>query len=410
MSPSIGPIAVIGAGIGGLAAALFLARSGHRVTLVEKRPRLEEEGAGLQLSPNASRILVDAGLATPLLRDAGAPERVRMRRAHDGRDIATIPLGEYARRRYGAPYLVIHRADLARTLEEAVRREERISLTYGCEAVARPATQGVTLALRSGGAAVSEHQAIALIGADGVWGKLNGSGPPRFSGFTAWRGLAQAPAAPAFARVNEVGLWLGAKAHLVHYPIRGEEAVNVVAVIEDAQPQEGWSRTAEAGRLRAAFSGFHPEARALIASATGWRIWSLFDRPPSRRWGEGAMTLLGDAAHPMLPFLAQGAAMAIEDAAVLAGELAPLAGAAAGGDSVEDAVTLALGRYEEARMPRTARVQREARRNALPYHAGWPVATMRDLILAASSSEGLLARYDWLYGWRPGAPAFRRGR
>jgi salicylate hydroxylase len=208
---------------------------------------------------------------------------------------------------------------------------------------------------------------------------------------------------PAFARDLEVGLWLGPRAHLVHYPIRGGDNINIVAVVEDRDPQEGWSRPGEAERLAASFAGSATALRDLIACAPQWRVWSLFDREPLRRWGEGPITLLGDAAHPMLPFLAQGAAMAIEDAAILAAELAPLAAPRPSmpRDGIAGAVTLAFDRYEEARMARTARVQREARRNALAYHARWPVAAARDLILSAASGESLLARYDWLYGWRP---------
>jgi len=411
MSRCVTPeIAVVGAGIGGLAASLFLSRAGFSVALIEKRPAVEEEGAGLQLSPNASRILIDAGLGPSLVRGASAPERIRVRRAVDGREIATIPLGAAARERYGAPYLVIHRADLAHLLDEAVRNEERVSLHYGWEALTaspRAGEDGVALALRGEGAASRQLRASALVTADGVWGRLGGCVPPRFSGFTAWRGLARAGAAPALAQASEVGLWLGPGAHLVHYPIRGGEQVNIVAVLEDRVPQEGWSRSGNADTLAAAFAAFDGAARDLIACVPHWRIWSLFDREPLDRWGEGSATLLGDAAHPMLPFLAQGAAMAIEDASTLARELAPLARAraSAGQSGIPNALAAGLRRYERARRPRTARAQREARRNALAYHGSWPIALARDLVLSRISSEGLLARYDWLYGWRGGAPA-----
>jgi salicylate hydroxylase len=384
-------IAVIGAGIGGLAASLLLARAGLSVSLVEKRPKVEEEGAGLQLSPNASRVLVDAGLGPALMARAGAPERVRIRRARQGREIATIPLGERAKARYGAPYLMVHRADLASVLTEAVRGERRISVHYGCEALAMSsASTGGVVELKREGESF-ELQASALIAADGVWGKIASRRPPRYSGFCAWRGLAPASAVPAFARENEIGLWLGPRAHLVHYPIRGGETVNLVAVTEDPTPREGWSRKGDAERLAAAFAGWSESARELLASVAEWRLWSLFDRDPSSGWTNGAATLLGDAAHPMLPFLAQGAAMAIEDAAILARELA---------GAPPSNITEALRRYERARFERTARVQREARRNALTYHAPWPFAAARDLFLSASAGDNLLERYDWLYGWR----------
>jgi salicylate hydroxylase len=391
MSAAPPQIAVIGAGIGGLTASLLLARAGLSVNLVEKRPKVEEEGAGLQLSPNACRVLIVAGLGPALMANAGAPERVRIRRARDGREIATIPLGECARTRYGAPYLMIHRADLAGVLHQAVRAEERIGTHYGCEALAASASpDGVALELRRE-ETTFELRAAALIAADGLWGKLAARRPPRPSGFCAWRGLTPASAAPLFARENEVGLWLGPRAHLVHYPIRGGAAINLVAVTEDRAPQEGWSRKGDAGILAGAFVGWSDSALELVASTPEWRLWSLFDRDPMSHWGDGLTSSLGDAAHPMLPFLAQGAAMAIEDAAILAHELAA---SGAGG------IAQALRRYERARFARTAKVQREARRNALAYHALWPFAAARDLILSASSGDNLLKRYDWLYAWR----------
>jgi salicylate hydroxylase len=399
MSAQAPSIAVLGAGIGGLAAAFFLSRAGFRVTLIEKRTRVEEEGAGLQLSPNASHILIAAGLGPALTRRAGAPERVRIRGAGSGREIAAIPLGGEAKQRYGAPYLVIHRADLASLLLDAVRGETQIQLLYGREA--HGCTQrddGVAVALRSERGGSTELEFAAAVAADGLWGGLAGISAPRFSGFAAWRSVLPSEAAPAFALSDEVSLWLAPNAHLVHYPVRDRKVVNIVAVIKDDTPQEGWSRPGDARQIRSALAGWSLEAQQLIGAASDWRSWSLFDRKPRRRWSDGNLTLLGDAAHAMLPFLAQGAAMAIEDAAVLAHELAPLASGGSGRQ-----IGAALRRYERARRGRTARAQNEARRNIFAYHAPWPLGGIRDTILRRSSGERLLARYDWLYGWRADA-------
>ncbi|SEE45392.1 salicylate hydroxylase [Rhizobiales bacterium GAS188] len=396
MSAGAPAIAVLGAGIGGLAAALFLSRAGFPVTLIEKRTRVEEEGAGLQLSPNASHILIAAGLGPALARRASAPERIRIRNARTAREIATIPLGDQARKRYGAPYLVIHRADLAGLLLDAVRGEQRIQLLYGREAHGcTQRAESIAIALRSERGATSELEFAAAIAADGLWSGLTGETPPRFSGFAAWRALLPAASAPALALSDEVGLWLAPQAHLVHYPVRDGKAVNIVAVVKEKAAQEGWSRQGDATLIRSALAGWSTEARQLIGAAPDWRNWSLFDRKPRRRWGSGSLTLLGDAAHAMLPFLAQGAAMAIEDAAVLARELAPLS---SGGTGRE--IGTALRRYERARRARTARAQQQARRNMFSYHAPWPFGSVRDTILRRSSGERLLARYDWLYGWR----------
>ena len=413
------PLVVVGAGIGGLAAALFLSRAGHSVALIEKRTRVEEEGAGLQLSPNASRILIDAGLGPALSRRASAPERIRIRRARDAREIATIPLGQSIKERHGAPYFVIHRADLAGLLLDAVRAEPRIQLLYGREAQASVERDGgIALSWRSERGASGVLQACALIAADGLRSPHGATeAPPRFSGFCAWRALVPAAAVPEVARIGEVGLWLGPRAHLVHYPLKNGAVVNLVAVIEERHAEEGWSREGDPRLIGEAVADWSSNARALIASASEWRCWSLFDRKPARRWGKGPMTLLGDAAHPMLPFLAQGAAMAIEDAATLARNLAPLASTHAlskqakatteEGHSPSSEAAFrprdmadALRRYERARAARTARAQREARRNIFAYHARGPFAVARDQILSRSSGEKLLARYDWLYGWR----------
>ena len=409
-------IAVVGAGIGGLTAALLLSRAGFTVSLIEKRTRVEEEGAGLQLSPNASRILIDAGLGPALSRRATAPECVRIRRGRDARDLAAIPLGLSVKERHGAPYLVIHRADLAGLLLDAVRGEPRIHLLYGREARGIAEHEhGLTLSLRSERGVESKLDACALIAADGIRSAHAPSKePPRFSGFCAWRALVPAAAKPELARAREVGLWLGPGAHLVHYPLKNGDLLNLVAVIEEKRPKEGWSRPGDAKMITEAFADWGDFARTLIASAPAWKCWSLFDRKPSRQWGNGLVTSLGDAAHPMLPFLAQGAALAIEDGAVLAAKLAPLARVRSAPSARKGAITApsgaterstemarALRRYERDRAARTARAQREARRNVFRYQARPPLSIARDLFLSRSSGEKLLARYDWLYGWRP---------
>jgi salicylate hydroxylase len=392
------PIIVVGAGIGGLTAALLLARAGWRVKLVERRAALDEEGAGLQLSPNASRILIGVGLGEPLALQAGSPARIRIRRSADGGEIASVALGSPALERYGAPYLVAHRADLAALLLAAVQAQSRIRLVLGGEAGAAR-EHGGRLAVTIGCEGSDAIEGSAVIAASGLWStfRLGQPAAPRFCGYAAWRALIPADGAPQFARADEVSLWLAPRAHLVHYPIRRGEAVNVVAVLPEQRPLEGWSRPGDAQAISQAFAGWAGPARDLIAAGQGWRCWSLFDRPPFSVWGTGRVTLLGDAAHPMLPFLAQGAAMAIEDAAVVAAKLKPSMGGAPA------AIEAALRSYEQARRARTARVQRQARRNAIFYHAPWPLAFARDIALSAMSGERLLARYDWLYGWQAGA-------
>jgi salicylate hydroxylase len=392
------PVIVVGAGIGGLTAALLLARAGWPVTLIERRVALDEEGAGLQLSPNASRILIGMGLGDTLERQAGSPERIRIRRGADGGEIASITLGSRALERYGAPYVVAHRADLAALLLDAVKAHTRIRLVLGGEAGAAR-EQGGRLAVTVGCEESDTIEGAAVIAASGLWSMFRFGQPatPRFSGYAAWRALIPAEAAPPSARADEVALWLTPSAHLVHYPIRRGEAVNIVAVLPDQRPSEGWSRPGDTQVIARAIGGWASPARDLIAAASSWQCWSLFDRPPSSVWGTGRVTLLGDAAHPMLPFLAQGAAMAIEDAAVLATKLKPSMGDAPA------TIEAALRSYEQARRPRTARVQRQARRNAIFYHAPRPLGFARDIALSAMSGERLLARYDWLYHWQAGA-------
>jgi len=319
-----------------------------------------------------------------------------------------MPLAGIAAR-FGAPYWVIHRADLQRALCEAAAGEPRIALMLGVrvDGFAIDA-DGVRARVRRGETA-GEYAGSVLIGADGLWSslraRLGDPAPPRFANRTAWRAVLPAAGLPPHLREPEVTLWLGAGGHLVHYPIRGGSAVNIVAVgrdsrVGEAWQSEAWSTPAAGDEVLARFpaSCWAADARALLAAPERWQKWALYDRPPpppSRHWGHGPVTLLGDAAHPMLPFLAQGAAMAIEDGAVLAAELTH-----SPGDPQR-----ALRAYEAARRRHTARLQRGARRNDLLYHFGWPAGAVRDAVLRLLGGEKLLAQYDWIFGWRPPAPA-----
>lgn len=389
--------AIVGAGIGGLAAALTLARAGFSVTLAERRTGFSEIGAGLQLSPNASRVLAGLGLGPALARVACEPDRAVIRSGSTGREIGAMALGASMRKRYGAPYLVVRRADLQTILVDAARGTPGIRFLVGraCEGV-EETDRGIALSLRREGGGHERLEADLAIGADGVWSRLRahvedaspGRCEPRFTGYHAWRATIARDAAPRALTGDETSLWLTRDAHVVHYPIAGGTRLNIVAVTRAGEPVEGWSAPGDASELRARFYRAAPELAALLATPEEWLVWSLLDRPAGPM-ARGRVALLGDAAHPVLPFLAQGAALAIEDAERLAAHL----GRERGG------IGDALAAYAQERRPRALAVQKAARANGRIYHAGGLVGLGRDLVMKRLGPEGMSRRYDWLYGW-----------
>jgi len=393
-------VLIAGAGIGGLAAALAIARQGLCVTVIEQAGRLEEVGAGIQLFPNATRILIGLGLGERLAPAIVSPDRVRLRESLSGRDITSLPLDAAS---YPAPFWVVHRADLQAALLAAVTEEAGITVTLGARVDGFvPGPQGV-IAKISGPDGAAEQDARVLIGADGLWSRLReGLGtrtPARFAGRTAWRAVIPAEAVSASFGAPEVHLWFGPGGHVVHYPIRAGRAVNVVAITSDDWQSSQWSTAADRTEVLTAFPRrlWASALRELLAAPDRWQKWTLYDRAPAINWGRGPVTLLGDAAHPMLPFLAQGAAMAIEDGAVLARAMAR---------APEDPVR-ALRDYEQQRQRRTARVQLASRRNDFIYHLGGTAARLRNAALAALGGHRLRAQYDWIYRWRDDAQVSR---
>ena len=391
-------IIVAGAGIGGLTASLALARQGFRVVVLEKAERLEEVGAGLQLSPNASRVLVDLGLR-PRLSRAVTPEAISLMNARSGREITRIPL-HAAMFDADAPYWVIHRADLQAALQAEVESCPAIDLRLGCqfEDVSSHA-KGLTVVQRRG-VTRREELAMALIGADGIWSAVRGHSfaevQPRFSGLIAWRGTLDITQLPREYTSRRVQLWMGPNAHLVAYPISGARQINVVAVVPGQWNRPGWSAPGDGNEIKGAFAsaGWHAIPRMLLGAVDGWQRWALFGVPGGGEWTRGATALLGDAAHAMLPFAAQGAAMAIEDAAVLA---KCIAGRQNDGPA---ALAAALKRYAELRKPRVTRIQAYARQSGRIYHLTGPLARARDLVIKALGPKRMLARQNWIYGWR----------
>ena len=390
-------VIVAGAGIGGLTAAIALARAGMRVTVLEQAQKLEETGAGLQLSPNASRVLIALGLRERLEVAAFTPKAIRVMAGGSGREIVRIPLGNDMERRYGAPYWSMHRGDLQLALADVAQKELDVKIHLGVHVGDFAAhAKGVSV-LGKRGTQVLDERGIALIGADGIWssiaGRLREQQPPTFRRRTAWRALILADAAPSEFREPLVHLWLGNEAHLVHYPVKAGSLINIVAIVHDEWNESGWSAAGEPAELLRHFArwSWAEKARALIARPDRWLKWALYDRNTPFRGGKVPVTLIGDAAHPMLPFLAQGAGMAIEDAAVLADML---------GKYLDDPSD-ALRAYEGARWHRTMRAQQAARRQARIYGLSGPEAFVRDLAMRAMGGEKLRARYDWLYSWRP---------
>jgi salicylate hydroxylase len=393
-------VIVAGAGIGGLTAALALARSGFRVTVLEQAERLAETGAGIQLSPNATRCLIELGVGERLKPHVIAPTALCILAARSGREIVSVPLGA-AEFRYGAPYWIIHRGDLQAALVAAVAQERDVTLKLGMR-VDDFATHshGVTVSASGAGGIWHEH-GHALLAADGLWSnaraRLGFKEPPRFAGRTAWRALLPASEVPPEWREPLVHLWLGRDAHLVHYPVKAGEAINIVVITTDSWNAPGWSAPASRIELlpRLPAARWAPQAHALVRQPETWLKWALYNQRPLSSFCYGAAALVGDAAHPMLPFLAQGAAIAIEDAIVAARCLARTPDDAAG----------ALKTYSALRRARSRKVQRLAAKNGARYHLGALPAMLRNAAMRAIGGERLLRHYDWLYDWRPPAMA-----
>jgi salicylate hydroxylase len=370
---------IVGAGIGGLCAAIALVRRGIAVEVLEQASVLEEVGAGLQLSPNAMKVLRALGVEDRVAANACTPEALELRLGRSGARIFAIPMAEAAERRYGAPYLHLHRADLQGALAAALAEIAPGVLKLG----ARVETiEGLT--------------GDVIIGADGVRSLVRrhvaGDGSPRFAGCVAWRLTAEASCV-AEPLPHAAVVWTGAGRHAVTYRLRGGRLINFVGVIEqDGWRQEGWSEPGDLGELARAFGEFAAPVRSVIAAATSCNRWALFDRAPLPTWRRDNFTLLGDAAHAMPPFQAQGAGMGIEDAYVLARALA----------EAPDVET-ALKRYEAARIPRTTQVLASARANARRFHHGdalGQLTTYGPMWLADRLAPGLIrSAQDWIYGF-----------
>jgi salicylate hydroxylase len=391
------PILIAGGGIGGLAAARALALKGYRSVVLEQAEQFGEIGAGIQLGPNVDRVFDRLGVRPAMREIAFYPQNIIMMDSLSQKEVTRVQLGKKFELHFGNPYGVIHRADLHNVLLEACQGMTEIELHAGVEVTGyKDDGSGVTVTTSGG----DGYSGAALIGADGLWSKIRptiiGDGDPIVSGHIAYRAVLPIEDVPPELApwMEDVVLWGGPRNHLVHYKLRRGELFNIVAVFHSQKYVEGWDEFGDPAELEQHFQGTAPQVRALLAKINVWKMWVLCDRVPAKNWTKGRVTLLGDAAHPMLQYLAAGAGMAMEDAVCLAELL----------EDYDGDLERAFADYQAARYLRTGRVQLTARFYGDIYHAEGVTAELRNLMLGGRDPDGAYKGVEWLYKESSGVP------
>ena len=388
-APPSAPVLIVGGGIGGLAACLALNQLGYRVIVIEQAAEIGEIGAGIQLGPNAFTAMDALGAGERMRRRAVYAERMVMMDAIDGSEVASVPVGDAFRARFRNPYAVIHRADIHRSIYEEVKLARNVDF--------RTSTRIEQVAMDEHGVHVVDSKGnaftgAALIGADGVKSVVRNhliGDAHRVSGHVVYRGVVPRDDMPEDLRWNAAAIWVGPNCHVVHYPLRGGEQYNLVVTFHSREREEWGVREGSQEEVLSYFTEICESPRRLLHKPTSWKRWSTADRDPTERWGAGRATLLGDAAHPMLQYMAQGACMALEDAVTLREAIK-----ACDGD-LEAGFRL----YESKRIVRTARVVYSSREMGRIYHAQGVERLVRNTLWKDRSPERFYDALEWLYGW-----------
>lgn len=385
-------ILINGGGIAGLTAALCLAKANNRVEVFERAQVIEPVGAGIQVSPNAFHVLNGLGLGRELLSMGDVPNSILMMNAQNGSQLASIPLGFHVQDKYDAPYIVIHRGDLQAILLKACEAHIDISITYGAEIEDAAIHQNGVTAIVKSEDTISEVVGDLLIGADGVQSTVRNFimelDKAKYSGKTAWRALIPEQEISTPNVLSNTMVWLGSKAHAVTYPIRNASTLNVIAVTQEPETVNTANHTK--AELKKKFSHWDSGFKKYLECDVEWLGWPLYETRSMNKMVDKNVVLIGDAAHAMLPFAAQGAAQAIEDAHVLSDCL-----------SKTDNIDIALNNFEKQRVPRVKRISKTARTNGNIYHLSGLAAAARNFGLSKISGDKLLQKQDWIYRWKP---------
>ena len=384
------PILIAGGGIGGLATAKGLASKGFHSIVLEKSPVLGEIGAGIQLGPNAFHAFDYLGVGDAARGMAVYIDSLRLMDAMSGDEIIRISLEEAFRARFGNPYAVVHRGDLFSVFLEACKASPLVELRPGAEVVDYSQDGSSVSVLLADGERV---EGCALVGADGLWSNIRrrvlGDSKPRVSGHTTYRSVIATDKMPEDLRWNAATLWAGPKCHIVHYPLSGWKVFNLVVTYHNDAPEPVAGKPVSADEVRRGFEHVHERARQIIEHGENWKLWVLCDRDPTENWSDGRVTLLGDAAHPMMQYMAQGACMAMEDAVCLSAQM----------DEADGNIERAFSSYQAQRILRTSRVQLQSRWiGDNIYHPSGAHAALRNEIMKAKSTEQWFDALQWMYG------------